>query len=130
MLGRQLLVDLYGCDRSRLDDAEFLRVQTVAAAEAMGARVVESHCHRFEPLGVSVIVLLSESHMALHTWPEHGAASIDIFVCSSVIDPHRAKAALASSLNASRIGEMELRRGNLEHEGPRRWRGANKTPSV
>src|SRR5262245_15663155 len=79
-LGRQLLVEFYGCDRNRLDDAEFVKSQSVTAAEAMGARVLGAYAHRFQPCGVSVVVVLAESHLALHTWPEYATASVDIFV--------------------------------------------------
>ena len=122
LLGRHLLVELYGCDRDRLDDAEYLKSHGVAASQAMGATVVGAHAHRFQPVGVSVVVVLSESHLALHTWPERGTASIDIFVCSPTINPHEAKALLANSLCATDAAEMEIRRGELQHEPTPRWR--------
>jgi len=116
VLGRQLVLELFGCDRGRLDDVDFLREQCVAAAEAMRATIVSAHAHRFHPVGVSVVVVLSESHLALHTWPEHGCASADIFVCSPTTDPHRAKQYLADCLRSSRTTELELHRGT---PGPR-----------
>ena len=78
LLGKHLLVEFYGCDRQRLNDIEFLKEQSTAAAEVMGATVVGVHTHRFQPVGVSIVVILSESHLALHTWPEHGTASVDM----------------------------------------------------
>ena len=122
LLGRHLLVELYGCARARLDDNEFLRSHCVAAAVAMGATVVGVHAHRFQPIGVSVVVVLAESHLALHTWPEHGTASLDVFVCSATTDPHQAEAHLVHSLNASHMAELELERGRLEHGAAQRWR--------
>ena len=124
VLGKHLLVELYGCDRKRLDDPELLKTQCVAAAEAMGATVVGVHAHRFQPLGVSVVVVLSESHLAIHTWPEHAVASLDIFVCGSSVDPHRAKIALAQSLCATATADMEIRRGELQHQPEQHWRCA------
>ena len=121
LLGRHLLVELYGCDRVRLDDEEFLRTHCVAAAEAMGATVVGVHAHRFQPMGVSVVVVLAESHLALHTWPEHGTASLDVFVCSHSTDPRQAKIHLACHLNAVRTAELELQRGRLDQAETRRW---------
>jgi S-adenosylmethionine decarboxylase len=120
-LGIQLLVELYGCDAARLDDEEFLRAHGAKAAETMGATVVAVHSHRFEPVGVSVVVVLAESHLALHTWPEHRTASVDIFVCSRQTDPHRAKDHLADSLHAERSAELELPRGPLDRERAGRW---------
>ncbi len=121
-LGRHLLVELYGCDASRLDDAEFLRTECAAAASAMGATVVGVHAHRFEPVGVSVVVVLAESHLALHTWPEQSTASLDIFTCSTLTDPHRAKSHLADCLQSRHAAELELDRGNLDRQPPARWR--------
>jgi S-adenosylmethionine decarboxylase proenzyme len=129
LLGKHLLVELYGCDRSRLDDAELLKALSVAASRAMGATVVDAHAHRYQPVGVSVVVILSESHLALHTWPERGMASIDIFVCSPAINPHEAKAFLAEDLSAAELAEMEIRRGDLQHERIPRWRHAKSTSS-
>ena len=130
LLGRHLLVELYGCDRARLDDEEFLRSQCVAAAEAMGATVMGVHAHRFQPMGVSVVVVLAESHLAMHTWPEHGTASLDLFVCSATTDPHQAKSHLAQSLNATRTAELELERGRLDHSRTQRWLQAQCTADV
>jgi S-adenosylmethionine decarboxylase len=99
----------------------------VAASEAMGATVVAAHAHRFQPVGVSVVVVLSESHLALHTWPERRTASIDVFVCSPTIDPHKAKLLLADGLGAADTAEMEIRRGDLQHERTPRWRRTRST---
>ena len=113
-LGRHLLLELYGCDRGRLDDEEFVRAEAVAAARAMGATVISAHSHRFHPVGVSVVVILAESHLSIHTWPEHATASADVFVCSPASQPHRAKQRLADALGAGRVSELDLPRGRLE----------------
>jgi S-adenosylmethionine decarboxylase len=104
-----------------------LRDQCIAAAEAMGATVVDAHAHRFQPIGVSVVVILSESHLALHTWPERTTASMDVFVCSPAVDPHKAKLCLAESLGAIDTAEMEICRGALRQQQVPRWRHANPT---
>ena len=54
-----------------------------AAAEAAGARIISSQFHRFSPLGVSGVVLIAESHLTIHTWPERGYAAVDVFTCFS-----------------------------------------------
>lgn len=81
LLGHQLLLDLAGIEPSRLDDLERLRDALVEAAEAAGATVVEHRFHRFAPHGVSGVVILAESHLAIHTWPELGTAAVDVFTC-------------------------------------------------
>jgi S-adenosylmethionine decarboxylase len=128
LIGKHVLVELYGCDRARLDDETYLRSRAVAAAEAAGATVVAVHAHRFRPVGVSVVVVLAESHLALHTWPERGVASADIFVCGPDTDPHRAKRSLIESLHAARAAELEIDRGRLEPGSVERWHQIELVP--
>ena len=106
-LGRYLVAEMHDCDRARLDDEGYLRAQCVAAAGAMGARVVGEHSHRYEPVGITVVVMLAESHIILHTWPERAAASVDIFVCGAA-DPARARDALAHAVGARRIVDLTV----------------------
>lgn len=81
LLGHQLLLDLGGIQAHRLDDLERLRTALVNAATAAGATVVEQRFHHFAPHGVSGVVILAESHLAIHTWPELGTAAVDVFTC-------------------------------------------------
>lgn len=80
-LGRHLLVDLTGCDPAALDDAPRLEALLREVAEVAGSRVLDARFHRFEPQGVTGVLLLEESHLAIHTWPERGAAAVDLFSC-------------------------------------------------
>ena len=82
-LGTHLLLDLWQIPQALLDDLDQLEGQLVTAAERGGAHVVEARFHRFEPHGVSGVVILMESHLALHTWPELRFAAVDIFTCGS-----------------------------------------------
>jgi len=129
-LGRHLIVELFGCDRSRLNDEDQLRTYSVAAAEAMGATVIGVYSHRFSPVGVSVVVVLAESHLAVHTWPEHRAASLDVFVCNPAIDPIQAKNHLADHLKAEQSSELELERGKLGEMQRGSWRHEKLTSSL
>jgi S-adenosylmethionine decarboxylase len=79
-LGQHLLLDLWGVG-PLLDDIEGLRQALEEAAKAGGATVVESRFHQFSPQGVSGVVILAESHLALHTWPENDFAAVDVFTC-------------------------------------------------
>ena len=83
----------------------------MVAAERMGATVISHHSHRFEPIGVSVVLILAESHLSLHSWPEHGIASMDVFTCGTSIDPSGARDYLSKRLEASRVSEMLVDRG-------------------
>lgn len=83
----------------------------VAAAKAAGATVLESVFHRFEPMGVSGVVVIAESHLAVHAWPEHRYAAVDLFTCGASVDPWRACEFLRGALGAEVVRTKELRRG-------------------
>ena len=110
-LGRHLLVDLYGCARGRLDDLDYVRQCLLNAAVQAGATVVDSHFHSFSPCGVSGTVSIQESHLSIHTWPEHLYAAVDVFTCGSSVDPWRAYESLKNAFEADRGSAMEVHRG-------------------
>ncbi|MCG2585693.1 adenosylmethionine decarboxylase [Massilia sp. TS11] len=100
--GQHLLADLGGIAPERLRDAAAIDTLLRAAAEAAGARVLHSHFHSFGPgLGVTGVVLLAESHISIHTWPETGFAAVDIFMCGQA-EPQRALALICASLAPQR----------------------------
>jgi S-adenosylmethionine decarboxylase len=109
-LGRHLLAELYECDPTRLDDEPFLRAECVAAAREMGATVVGDHGLRYGAQGVTVVVILAESHLTLHTWPERAAAALDVFVCGAGAEPSRALQLLVRALRAGRVAELPVGR--------------------
>ena len=81
-LGRHVLADFYCGDSAQLADPVFIEACLLGAADAASATVLNSHFHHFgEAQGVTGVVLLMESHMSIHTWPEHGYAAIDLFMC-------------------------------------------------
>ncbi|TXD35373.1 S-adenosylmethionine decarboxylase proenzyme [Lujinxingia vulgaris] len=110
-LGRQLILEYYGCPAERLNDASFVEEVMVAAAESMGAHIVCVNFHQFNPHGVSGAVVISESHLTIHTWPEYGYAAVDVFTCGTVIDPWEAHAFLKERFGATRESTVEFRRG-------------------
>ena len=83
---RELLVDLHGC-KGDLDNVDFLANALKNAAQRMGSKIVKTVSHKYYPTGVTVIIILAETHISIHTWPEHGYAALDIFICSEKIDP-------------------------------------------
>lgn len=83
-LGRHELVELYDCDHAILDDEVAIAEHMLAAARAAGATIVGERVHKFNPHGVSGVVILAESHLTIHTWPEHGYAALDLFTCSDI----------------------------------------------
>ena len=97
---RELLVDLHGC-KGDLDDAEFLTEVLENAARKMGSIIIKSTSHKFSPTGITVIVILAETHISIHTWPEHNYAALDIFICNEDINPEIGWKIVKNSLNPS-----------------------------
>lgn len=113
-LGRHLLIEFYNCDPAVLNEVILVEHMMNQAADACGATIVQSSFHRFEPHGVSGVVVIAESHLAIHTWPEYAYASVDLFTCGETIDPMVAYAFLKRKLKARTAEIQKLYRGNLE----------------
>jgi S-adenosylmethionine decarboxylase len=99
-VGKHCILELYDCDRSRLDDEAFLRDTITTAARRAGATLLHLITHRFEPQGVTGLALLAESHISIHTWPESGYAAVDVFTCGDHTMPERACQVLCEELGA------------------------------
>ncbi len=112
-LGRHLLIELQDCDREVLNDLGFLRDAMVAAAVGCGATVMGESFHHFSPQGVSGVVVIAESHLSIHTWPEYGYAAVDIFTCGTSVEPEKAVEALVEKLGSKNHSLMEIPRGLL-----------------
>jgi len=109
--GTHVLADLSGIDAEKLSDCAQLESLLRAAAEAAHARVLFSHFHGFgEGLGVTGVVLLAESHITIHTWPECGFAAADIFMCGSA-EPKLALTLIESALQPLATHIHTARRG-------------------
>ena len=107
--GTHLLVDLW--DTARLDDAAHLEAALRQAAAAAGATVLHAHLHVFSPFGgITGVLLLAESHITLHTWPERRFAALDLFMCAAC-DPRDGLPALQAALQPGRMEVNELQRG-------------------
>jgi S-adenosylmethionine decarboxylase len=81
ILGKHYLLNLYNCDKDLLDDEQFIRTMLENAALECGATLLETISYKFQPQGVTAVALLAESHISIHTWPEKGSASVDVFTC-------------------------------------------------
>ncbi|GGP23816.1 adenosylmethionine decarboxylase [Silvimonas iriomotensis] len=109
--GMHVLADFHGVDPALLSDVIPLQTALKDAAAAAEASVIASHFHHFGPqMGVTGVLLLRESHISIHTWPETGLAVIDIFMCGHA-QPKRALAALQHSLRPTRVVSQSIRRG-------------------
>ena len=113
-LGRHLLLELKDCNREVLNDSGFLKGLLLAAANEAGATVLGESFHQFNPHGVSGVVIIAESHLFIHTWPEHGYAAIDIFTCGNSVQPEKAAQKLIRELGAKSHSILEIQRGILD----------------
>jgi len=102
VLGEQLIVEFYGCDPIVLDDLIGVETIMLEAARAAKATVVAHKFHKFSPQGVSGAVIVAESHLAIHTWPEYNYASVDIFTCGPYTDNRAALQVLKQGLGSDR----------------------------
>ena len=114
VLGQHLLVEYYNCNPEILDDVAGIEKHMNDAALACGATIVQSTFHRFQPWGVSGVVVIAESHLAIHTWPEYGYASVDLYTCGEEIQPDAAYHFLKEALQAELTETQFLKRGNLD----------------
>ncbi len=113
-LGRHLLLELKDCNREVLNDLSFLKGVLTAAAKEVGATVLGESFHQFNPHGVSGVVIIAESHLFIHTWPECGYAAVDIFTCGDTVQPEKAAQKLIRELGAKSHSILEIQRGILD----------------
>lgn len=109
-LGTHLLADLHGC--RGLDDPQAIEAAMRAAVVAAGATLLDIRLHHFGGhMGVTGVALLAESHMSIHTWPEHDYAAVDIFLCSAAQNARAALGVIVAALAATRCVEQAIARG-------------------
>lgn len=118
-LGHHWIVDLHGCPSELLDDQELIRQRLHETTDRFGLTLLDVVSNKFEPQGVTAIGLLAESHMSIHTWPEHGYAAVDIFTCGSDQTLKAACRFIAESLQATESMVLRLQRGVLNFDGSR-----------
>ena len=110
-LGSHLLVELRDCNPAALQSLEKVRSAMVSAAEAASATIVDVSFHEFSPFGISGMVIIAESHLSIHTWPEYGYAAVDIFTCGDLIKPSEAAAYLIEKFQSRTPSVVEMKRG-------------------
>jgi S-adenosylmethionine decarboxylase len=116
-LGTHIVCELSGCDAVALTNVDAVREMMIGAAKASRATVMEVAFHRFEPQGVSGVVILAESHISIHTWPEKGYAAMDFYTCGDHTDPSLACEFAAEALSARTMLTTEVKRGIAQSSG-------------
>jgi len=115
-LGRHLLMELKDCNGEVLDDVDALKDALLTAADEAGATVLDESFHRFSPHGISGVVIIAESHLFIHTWPEYSYAAADIFTCGDSVQPEKAAEIIIHKLGAGEHSITEIQRGALSVE--------------
>lgn len=114
-VGKQLIIELYGCDSKIIDDIKLVEAIMLEAAHAAHATVVTQVFHKFAPQGVSGVVVVSESHLAIHTWPEFGYCAVDIFTCGNLCDNDAAFEVVKKRFCAQSSTLVKVKRGVFAH---------------
>jgi spermidine synthase len=112
-LGNHILVEFMGCDPHIMNDVSSIERDMVDAALKAGATVINSTFHHFSPYGVSGVVVIQESHLAIHTWPEYGYAAVDLFTCGEM-DAWISFDYLKERFGAKNYSALEMKRGAVQ----------------
>ena len=127
---RQIVLDLHDCMPSRLDDIEFIRNAMTEAARRASATIVQSVFHKFAPCGVSGVVVIAESHLAIHTWPERNFAAVDLFTCGDGLGLKAATDYLIEVFQSKDPQLLEFQRGARRLAALDRLDPASDAPSA
>jgi len=120
-LSQHTLLEFYDCDPARLKRSREVKQIMCRAVLAGGGTIVKTVFHNFSPFGVSGVVVITESHVTIHTWPEHGYAAVDIFSCSEKLDHLEIRDQLKRALSSRKVAGKSFRRGvGLGKTSPRR----------
>ncbi len=112
-LGTHLLVELRDCNPKIIKDLAKVKNALVSAAKEAKATIVDISFHEFNPFGISGMVIIAESHLSIHTWPEYSYAAVDIFTCGDLIKPEVAASFLIKEFESRTPSIVELKRGIL-----------------
>jgi S-adenosylmethionine decarboxylase len=110
-LGRQILVEYYHCNPTIINDVTEIETILLEATKRAKASIISHNFHKFSPHGVSGTIVIAESHIAIHTWPEYNYAAVDIFTCGETIDPWIIQEYVKDRFESKSISSMELKRG-------------------
>ncbi len=116
VLGKHLLAEFYDCDVTILDSISQIESIMIEAVNVAGATIVQPVFHKFAPQGVSGVVVIAESHFAIHTWPEHAYASVDLYSCGE-IDQMAALRFMKDKFKCKKYQVSSIERGILPQEG-------------
>ncbi len=111
-LGSHVLIELFDCDVNLIGSVDIIEEVMIKSVEVSGATMIKPFFHQFSPHGVSGICVVAESHFAIHTWPEHGYAAVDLFSCGE-FDYMEAMKFISNKLGAGEMTASMVERGNI-----------------
>jgi S-adenosylmethionine decarboxylase len=111
-IGRHIILEMWGCQN--LDSVETAEQALREMVDALDVNLLDLKVYPFSPIGVTGMAIVSESHLVIHTWPEHGYAAVDVFTCGAPRDPQEAVTVLRRLYRPEHIGVMEINRGQMD----------------
>lgn len=116
-IGRHLIMELWDCN-SNIDSVDAVLNVLREATIACGATVIHEYIHPFHPQGITAVAVISESHILIHTWPEHKYAAVDAFTCGKKVQPEEIMPVLERYFKPGRVQVMEMKRGIVDSRVP------------
>lgn len=114
-LGEHILADFFDCSAKILKDVNLIKEHMHEAANKANATIVSENFHTFSPWGVSGAIIIKESHLTIHTWPEYQYAAVDLFTCGDSLDSWSAFEYLKEKLECQKMEINDISRGLLEY---------------
>jgi S-adenosylmethionine decarboxylase len=119
-LGHHVIIDMFGCDPNNLNNTQFIINAALNASKSARAKILGKIVHEYSPQGISVAILLAESHLFIHTWPEYGYLACDIFTCGVNTNPEEGVRKLVKILKPLSFDKWTFKRGLLAKVRPLR----------
>jgi len=113
-LGVHIILEFFGCDPNVIGRRDYVEKIMAEAAQKANTHTIGTFFHQFKPHGVSGVIVIEESHISIHTWPEYGFAAIDFFYCSDHVDADKALEVLKEGFKPARISRLEFSRGAVK----------------
>ena len=111
-LANHQIVEFNDCEESKIDNSDFVREIFLEAAKLGSATVVSECFHEFSPYGITGVLVIAESHISIHTWPEHKYVAVDIFSCGNKVDFNKIINYLKDKLKCKNSSSVSINRGS------------------
>ena len=108
-----MLLELYECPTEILNDQQKIEAILVGVVDSVGATLINTTFHKFSPYGVSGVLVIAESHITIHSWPEHRYAAIDVFTCNDKIDYQQVETLVVEQFKAANHKAQTIMRGEI-----------------